>query len=105
LHERAHMDIVTDLQLSTDHSYFITSSKDKTVRIHDTKSLPILKTFLPETLLNSAVLTPNILQVRFPHFLQPYRKYVQLEVQRFLGGGQEAMSVMMEAMSITTTSL
>ena len=31
--ERAHMDVVTDLQLSTDRSYFITSSKDKTARV------------------------------------------------------------------------
>ena len=30
--ERAHMDSVTDLQLSADRSYFITSSKDKTAR-------------------------------------------------------------------------
>ena len=31
--ERAHMDVVTDLQLSPDRSYFITSSKDKTARV------------------------------------------------------------------------
>lgn len=31
--ERAHMDLVTDLQLSPDRSYFITSSKDKTARV------------------------------------------------------------------------
>lgn len=31
--ERAHMDVVTDLQLSTDRSYFVTSSKDKTARV------------------------------------------------------------------------
>jgi translation initiation factor 3 subunit I len=31
--ERAHMDTVTDLQLSKDRSYFITSSKDKTARV------------------------------------------------------------------------
>jgi translation initiation factor 3 subunit I len=31
--ERAHMDIVTDLQLSHDRSYFLTSSKDKTARV------------------------------------------------------------------------
>lgn len=31
--ERAHMDVVTDLQLSRDRSYFITSSKDKTARV------------------------------------------------------------------------
>lgn len=31
--ERAHMDTVTDLQLSPDRSYFVTSSKDKTARV------------------------------------------------------------------------
>lgn len=31
--ERAHMDNITDLQLSPDKSYFITSSKDKTARV------------------------------------------------------------------------
>jgi len=77
--ERAHMDVVTDLQLSADRSYFITSSKDKTARIHDTKTLTVLKTFQTETPLNSAALAPNM-----PYVL--------------LGGGQEAMSV-------TTTSL
>ncbi|THH16950.1 hypothetical protein EW146_g3783 [Bondarzewia mesenterica] len=77
--ERAHMDVVTDLQLSADRTYFITSSKDKTARIHDSKTLTVLKTFSTETPLNSAAMTPNM-----PYVL--------------LGGGQEAMSV-------TTTSL
>jgi translation initiation factor 3 subunit I len=31
--ERAHSDEVTDLQLSPDRSYFITSSKDKIARV------------------------------------------------------------------------
>lgn len=31
--EHAHRDVVTDLQLSPDRSYFITSSKDKTARV------------------------------------------------------------------------
>lgn len=31
--ERAHMDSVTDLQLSPDRTYFVTSSKDKTARV------------------------------------------------------------------------
>ncbi|KAG6331068.1 hypothetical protein ID866_8020, partial [Astraeus odoratus] len=77
--ERAHMDQVTDLQLSPDRTYFITSSKDKTARLHDTKTLRVLKTFPTETPLNSAALTPN-------------KPYV------LVGGGQEAMQV-------TTTSL
>jgi len=74
--ERAHGDQVTDLQLSTDRTYFITSSKDKAARVssshesrfptayaleqlHDTKSLRVLKTFTTETPLNSAALTPD----------------------------------------------
>lgn len=31
--ERAHNDVVTDLQISKDRTYFITSSKDKTARV------------------------------------------------------------------------
>ncbi|KAI6044913.1 WD40-repeat-containing domain protein [Pisolithus marmoratus] len=77
--ERAHMDQVTDLQLSPDRTYFITSSKDKTARLHDTKTLRVLKTYSTETPLNSAAMAPN----------KPYI---------LIGGGQEAMQV-------TTTSL
>ncbi|KAI5118251.1 hypothetical protein M0805_007500 [Coniferiporia weirii] len=76
--ERAHMDIVTDLQIAPDRSYFITSSKDKTTRLHDTRTLQVLKTYATETPLNSAAIAP----------LKPYV---------LLGGGQDAMSV-------TTTS-
>lgn len=39
--ERAHMDTVTDLQLSLDRTYFVTSSKDKTARV----SRPIIRFF------------------------------------------------------------
>ncbi|KAI5450918.1 translation initiation factor eIF3 subunit [Naganishia albida] len=76
--ERAHSGTVTDLQLSPDGTYFVTSSKDKTARIHDTKNLAVIKTFSTETPLNSAVITP----------LKPYV---------IVGGGQDARSV-------TTTS-
>lgn len=31
--ERAHSDVVTDLQISPDRTYFITSSKDKLARV------------------------------------------------------------------------
>lgn len=82
--ERAHMDTVTDMQLSPDRTYFITSSKDKTARvcsilccpviglftspflsqIHDTKTLTVLKTFSTETPLNSASLAPKLPYVR-----------------------------------------
>ncbi|KAL5512769.1 hypothetical protein ACEPAG_3035 [Sanghuangporus baumii] len=76
--ERAHMDVVTDLQLSPDRTYFVTSSKDKTARLHDTRTLRVLKTYQTETPLNSAAIAPG-------------KPYV------LLGGGQDAMSV-------TTTS-
>ncbi|KAF9481110.1 WD40 repeat-like protein [Pholiota conissans] len=76
--ERAHSDVVTDLQMSKDWTYCITSSKDKAARIHDTKNLMVIKTYTTETPLNSASIAPN-------------RPFV------LLGGGQEAMSV-------TTTS-
>jgi len=77
--EKAHMDVITDLQMSRDRSYFVTSSKDKTARLHDTRTLRVLKTFTTETPLNSAAIAPT----------KPYI---------LLGGGQEAMSV-------TTTSM
>jgi translation initiation factor 3 subunit I len=77
--ERAHGDVVTDLQLSPDSSYFVTSSKDKSARVHETKTLRVLKTYTTETPLNSAALSPSM-----PYVL--------------LGGGQDAMNV-------TTTSL
>jgi translation initiation factor 3 subunit I len=34
--ERAHGEVVTDLQLSPDRTYFITSSKDKSARVRCT---------------------------------------------------------------------
>ncbi|KAJ7905883.1 WD40-repeat-containing domain protein [Mycena leptocephala] len=76
--ERAHSEVVTDLQLSKDGTYCITSSRDKTARIHDTKSLMVIKTYATETPLNSAALAST----------QPYV---------LLGGG-------LSAMMITTTS-
>ena len=44
--ERAHMDVVTDLQLSSDRTYFITSSKDKTARV---RKWPFFLVFLELT--------------------------------------------------------
>lgn len=76
--EKAHNGQVTDLQLSTDGTYFVTSSKDKSARLHRTQDLVVLKTFTTNTPLNSASITP-------------VRPYV------ILGGGQDAASV-------TTTS-
>ncbi|KAF2482743.1 WD40-repeat-containing domain protein [Neohortaea acidophila] len=71
--------LVSDLQWSADRTYFITSSKDKTAKLHDTSSLEVLKTYVADTPLNSAAITPEPTQ------------YV------ILGGGQAAMDV-------TTTS-
>ena len=68
------MDLVTDLQLAPDRTYFLTSSKDKTAPLHDTRTLRVLKTYQTETPLNSASVAVG-------------RPYV------LLGGGQDAMSV------------
>ncbi len=39
--ERAHMDVVTDLQMSPDGTYFVTSSKDKTARVIAARCYPL----------------------------------------------------------------
>jgi translation initiation factor 3 subunit I len=75
---QAHTDVITDMQLSSDRSYFITSSKDKTAQIFESNTLSPLKKYTTDAPLNSAAITP---------------------IQGFviLGGGQDAMQV-------TTTS-
>ncbi|KAK4689663.1 meiotic recombination protein DMC1, partial [Tremellales sp. Uapishka_1] len=73
-----HSGEITDIQLSPDGTYFITSSKDKTARLFDSETLQEMKVYVTETPLNSACVAP----------LRPYV---------ILGGGQDAMSV-------TTTS-
>ncbi|KAF9728779.1 translation initiation factor eIF3 subunit [Paraphaeosphaeria minitans] len=70
--------LITDLQWSQDRTYFITASKDKTAKISAADSLEVLKTYVADTPLNSAAITP-------------VKDYV------ILGGGQAAMDV-------TTTS-
>ena len=70
---------VSDLQWSADRTYFLTASKDKTAKLHDTTSLEVLKTYVADTPINSAAITPAP------------TNYV------ILGGGQAAMDV-------TTTS-
>ncbi|KAL6721359.1 translation initiation factor eIF3 subunit [Lecanora helva] len=69
---------VTDLQMSSDRTYFITASKDKTAKLISSRDLSLLKTYPSDTPLNTASLTPK-------------KPYV------ILGGGQAAMDV-------TTTS-
>ncbi|KUI72896.1 Eukaryotic translation initiation factor 3 subunit I [Cytospora mali] len=65
---------VTDLQWSPDRTYFITASKDKTARLISARDLELLKTYVADTPLNSAAITPK-------------KDYV------LLGGGQAAMDV------------
>lgn len=69
-----HAEPITDLQWSPDRTYFITSSKDKTAKIHSTASLETLKTYTTDTPLNSAAIMPS-------------KPFV------LLGGGQAAMDV------------
>ncbi|QSZ31543.1 hypothetical protein DSL72_001110 [Monilinia vaccinii-corymbosi] len=69
---------LTDLQWSSDRTYFITASKDKTAKLVNARDLEIMKTYVADTPLNSASITPK-------------KDFV------ILGGGQAAMDV-------TTTS-
>ncbi|PTU17517.1 hypothetical protein P175DRAFT_0504812 [Aspergillus ochraceoroseus IBT 24754] len=75
-HEFDHQ--INDLQFSPDRIYFITASKDKSAKLMSARDLAILKTYVSDTPLNSAAITPK-------------KDYV------ILGGGQAAMDV-------TTTS-
>jgi translation initiation factor 3 subunit I len=65
---------ITDLQWSTDRTYFITACKDKTAKLITAKELTVLKTYVSDTPLNSATITPK-------------KDFV------ILGGGQAAMDV------------
>lgn len=73
-----HSDVIRDLQLSADRSYFITASRDNTSKIVDTATLAVLKTFKTERPVNSASISP-------------------LRNEVVIAGGQEALHV-------TTTS-
>lgn len=77
-HEQESQGIVTDLQWSSDRTYFITASKDKTAKLISARDLSLLKTYVSDTPLNTAALTAK-------------KDFV------ILGGGQAAMNV-------TTTS-
>lgn len=65
---------VTDLQWSPDRTYLITASKDKTAKLISARDLEVLKTYVADTPLNSATITPK-------------KDFV------ILGGGQAAMDV------------
>jgi translation initiation factor 3 subunit I len=73
-----HEDMITDIQMSADRTYFVTASKDKSSRLMDANTLKTIKIYKTDTPLNSAAITP---------------------IQDFVivGGGQDVMSV-------TTTS-
>ncbi|KAJ1918888.1 translation initiation factor eIF3 subunit [Mycoemilia scoparia] len=55
----AHEGLITDLQLSTDGTYFITSGKDKYARLWDSSTLDCLKEYKADTSLNTASITPT----------------------------------------------
>ncbi|KAI5811649.1 WD40-repeat-containing domain protein [Peziza echinospora] len=78
--EQAHEEdsLITDMQMSQDRTYFITACKDKTAKIIDVETLSVLRTYVTDTPLNTAAITPK-------------KEFV------ILGGGQEARDV-------TTTS-
>lgn len=78
IHVYPHEAQITDLQWSSDRTYFITASKDKTAKLIDARTLDVLKTYVADTPLNSAAIAPH------PDYV-------------ILGGGQAAMDV-------TTTS-
>ena len=69
---------IMDLQASPDRTYFISAGKDKTARLFSASNLKLLKTYIADTPLNTASITPK-------------KDFV------ILGGGQAAMDV-------TTTS-
>ena len=76
--EPIHSGWIMDLQWSSDRTYFITASKDKTAKVISARNLSLMKTYPSDTPLNTAAITPK-------------KDFV------ILGGGQAAMDV-------TTTS-
>ncbi|KAJ3299515.1 Eukaryotic translation initiation factor 3 subunit I [Borealophlyctis nickersoniae] len=71
---KTHGSVITDFQFVKNKSHFITSSKDCTAKISDSKTLKVMKVYQTQRNVNSAAISP----VR-PHII--------------LGGGQEAMEV------------
>lgn len=55
---RVQTELITDMQFSSDRSYFITSSKDKSAVLYETSTLKPLKIYKCDTPLNSAAITP-----------------------------------------------
>ncbi len=75
---KPHEDVIRDLQMSTDRSYFLTASRDNCAKLIDSSTLSTLKTYKTERPVNSAALCP-------------------LRNEVVIAGGQEALHV-------TTTS-
>jgi translation initiation factor 3 subunit I len=75
---KEHSDMIKDLQMSPDRSFFITASRDNTAKIFETISLKPLREFKTERPVNSASISP-------------------LRDEVIVAGGQEAINV-------TTTS-
>lgn len=69
-----HKRIIMDLQISTDQTMLLSSSKDQTAKLFDTHTLTKKKTYLSERPVNSAAMSP-------------VRDHI------VLGGGEEAMQV------------
>ncbi|KAJ1673097.1 translation initiation factor eIF3 subunit, partial [Spiromyces aspiralis] len=55
----AHEGLISDLQLSDDGTYFITSGKDKTAKLWDSATLECIKVYKSDTSLNTASITPT----------------------------------------------
>uniref|UniRef100_A0A7E4VVP0 Eukaryotic translation initiation factor 3 subunit I n=1 Tax=Panagrellus redivivus TaxID=6233 RepID=A0A7E4VVP0_PANRE len=71
---KVHNYAITDLQISNDQGFIISSSVDKTAKLHDAKSLENLKTYKSGRPVNSAAISPT-------------RDHI------VLGGGEEAIHV------------
>lgn len=72
--DKIHDQTVTDLQMSPDRTYFVTSSKDKSAKLFSVDELTHLKTYQSDAPMNTATITP-------------VKDFV------ILGGGQEAKDV------------
>ena len=71
---KAFKETVTDIQTSSDKTYFVASSKDQTSRLYDIDTFELLKEYLSDAPVNSACITP-------------VKDFV------LLGGGQDAKNV------------